>query len=149
MCRVKKMWGLSGLLEEQLASGEGPFCMEFLLEIHTGIVAGFFVSMSACIVRSSEQTTLKQALILSAVFSYSPQMISRAQRVMYGYTSKPLDPTSFCNLLIRISLFSENTFTKLSRILKWKVGVIIFLWVCHFCPGKSRLKVKNICYVIK
>jgi hypothetical protein len=52
-------------------------------------------------------------------------------------------------LLIRISLFSENTSTKLSRNLKWKVGVIIFLWVCHFCPGKSLLKVKNICYIIK
>ena len=34
-----KMWGLSGLSEELLASGEGPCCTEFLLEIHTGILA--------------------------------------------------------------------------------------------------------------
>ena len=71
----------------------------------------------------------------------SPHMMSSAHLVMYGHTSKPWDPTSFCNLLIRISLFSENTSTKLSRILKWKAGVIIFLWVCHFCPGENPLAI--------
>ena len=69
----------------------------------------------------------------------SPQMMSSVHLVMYGHTSKPLDPTSFRNLLIRISLFSENTSRKLSRILKWKAGVIIFLRVCHFSPGESRI----------
>ena len=92
------MWGLSGLSDEPLASEEGPCCTELLLEIHTEILADIFVSMSACTVRSSEQTTLNQTLILAAVlllttddikstilaavFSYSPQMISRAQCVM-------------------------------------------------------------------
>jgi len=71
----------------------------------------------------------------------SPHMMSSVHLVMYGQTSKPLDPTSFCNLLISISLLSENTSTKLSRILKWKAGVIIFLLVCHFCPGKARLEI--------
>ena len=71
----------------------------------------------------------------------SPHMMSSVHLVMYGQTSKPFDPTSFRNLLISISLFSENTSTKLSRILKWKAGVIIFLWVFHFCPGKAGLEI--------
>jgi hypothetical protein len=68
-----------------------------------------------------------------------PHMMSSVHFAMYGHTSKPWDPTSVCNLLTSISLCSENTSMKLSRILKWKVGVIIFLCGCHIFPGESRL----------
>jgi hypothetical protein len=67
--------------------------------------------------------------------------MSRAHSVMYGYMSKPWDPTSFCNILTRISLFCEKTSTKLPKILTWKVGVIILLWICHFSPEESRLTI--------
>jgi hypothetical protein len=55
--------------------------------------------------------------------------------------SKPLSPTLGSSFSTKISLFSTKTSTKISRILKWKVGVIIFLWECHLVPGKTQVQV--------
>ena len=59
--------------------------------------------------------------------------------VMYGNMSMLSDPIAFCNFFTRTRLFSENTSMKYSKIEKWKVGVSIFLWVCHLIP-KTRNK---------
>ena len=63
-----------------------------------------------------------------------PQIMSRAQLDMYGQISNPLPPISLSMVLTIICDFSEKTSMKVSRMLKWKVGVIAFLCLCHLEP---------------
>lgn len=72
-------------------------------------------------------------IYIQLIYGNSPQITSKAHKHTRGNTS-----TSFPS---KVSSFSAKTVdcllktsTNCSRILKWKVGVMIFLLVCHLLP---------------
>lgn len=68
-----------------------------------------------------------------------PHIMSSVHNATVGKMSAPLAPV-FLNFLTRISVFLLNTSRYCSKIFKWNVGVIIFLWVCHFFPNYKYIK---------
>lgn len=66
---------------------------------------------------------------------YLPQIISRVHNVAYESISTGIDLTAqSVNFSVNSFAFLLNTGIKLSNILKWNVGVSIFLLKCHLGP---------------